>query len=100
MTPAVEIDKLRITDQLVRVPSGDGKPRAIQEVIKKTPNAAFGNSRWDTEMLAMYQHAFAINPNPDLGKGTGFRRALDAAGISFAEAIETLIMSAYSRRSP
>ena len=41
-----------------------------------------------------------INPNPDLGKGTGFRRALDAAGIPFADALETLIMSACSRRSP
>jgi D-alanine-D-alanine ligase len=41
-----------------------------------------------------------INPNPDLGKGTGFRRALDAAGISFADALETLIMAACSRRSP
>jgi HAD superfamily phosphoserine phosphatase-like hydrolase len=68
LAAAVEIDKLRITDQLVRVPSGAGKPRAIQEVIKKTPAAAFGNSRWDTEMLAMSQHAFAINPNPDLAE--------------------------------
>jgi D-alanine-D-alanine ligase len=41
-----------------------------------------------------------INPNPDLGKGTGFRRALDAAGIPFAAALETLIMAASSRRAP
>lgn len=41
-----------------------------------------------------------INPNPDLGRGTGFRRALDAAGVSFADCLETLIMAAYARRSP
>jgi D-alanine-D-alanine ligase len=41
-----------------------------------------------------------INPNPDLGKGTGFRRALDAAGLPFADALETLIMAASSRRQP
>ena len=29
-------------------------------------DAAFGNSRWDSEMLAMAKHAFAVNPNPDL----------------------------------
>jgi len=41
-----------------------------------------------------------INPNPDLGHGTGFRKALDAAGLSFADCLETLIMAAYSRCSP
>jgi D-alanine-D-alanine ligase len=41
-----------------------------------------------------------INPNPDLGKGAGFRRALDAAAISFADFLETLIMAGYTRRSP
>jgi phosphoserine phosphatase len=66
LAAAVEIDKMKITDRLVRVPSGDGKPEAIRVVIQKTPDAAFGNSRWDTEMLAMSGHAFAINPNPDL----------------------------------
>lgn len=41
-----------------------------------------------------------INPNPDLGRGTGFRRALDAAGITFEECLETLMIAAYARRSP
>ncbi len=27
---------------------------------------AVSSSRWDTEMLAMAKHAFAVNPNPDL----------------------------------
>jgi phosphoserine phosphatase len=62
----VEIDGDRITDRLVRVPSGPGKTLALQEVAKKNIDAAFGNSRWDTEMLEHAVHAFAINPNPDL----------------------------------
>jgi HAD superfamily phosphoserine phosphatase-like hydrolase len=68
LAAAVEIDKMRITDRLIRVPSGDGKPEAIRTVVQKTTDAAFGNSRWDTEMLAISRHPFAINPNPDLEK--------------------------------
>lgn len=55
-----------VTDRLVRMPSGPGKVRALREVVGKGVDAAFGNSRWDTEMLAMARHAFAINPNADL----------------------------------
>jgi len=62
----VEVDAGMVTDRLVRVPSGPGKPQALREVVKKEIEAAFGNSRWDTEMLAMARHAFAVNPNPDL----------------------------------
>jgi phosphoserine phosphatase len=50
----------------VRVPSGPGKPKALREVVKKTIDAAFGNSRWDAEMLAIAAYGFAVNPNPDL----------------------------------
>src|ERR1700676_3684312 len=66
LAAAVNIEDGRVTDQLIRVPSGDGKPRAIREVIGKNPDAAFGNSRWDAGMLAIARHAFAVNPNPDL----------------------------------
>ncbi len=66
LAAAVEIDDGRITNRLIRVPSGEGKPRAIREVIGKDPDAAFGNSRWDADMLAIAQHGFAVNPNPDL----------------------------------
>lgn len=68
LAAAVEIEKLKITDRLIRIPSGDGKPEAIRSVIMKTPDAAFGNSRWDTEMLAISRHPFAVNPNPDLAE--------------------------------
>ncbi|MGA7045926.1 MAG: haloacid dehalogenase-like hydrolase, partial [Candidatus Sulfotelmatobacter sp.] len=55
-----------ITDRLIRVPSGAGKPQALREIVKKEIDAAFGNSRWDTEMLAMAKCAIAVNPSPDL----------------------------------
>jgi phosphoserine phosphatase len=66
LAAAVEVRKGTITDHLVRVPSGPGKPEAILEIVKRTPDAAFGNSRWDADMLKIARHPFAINPNPDL----------------------------------
>jgi phosphoserine phosphatase len=55
-----------VTDRLIRVPSGPGKLQALREVVTKDLDAAFGNTRWDTEMLAAATHPFAINPSPDL----------------------------------
>jgi phosphoserine phosphatase len=68
LAASVEIDDLRITDRVIRVPSGPGKPQAILDAVKKKPDAAFGNSRWDVDMLVLSSHPFAINPNPDLEK--------------------------------
>ncbi len=62
----VEVDGGVVTDRLVRVPSGSGKPQALREVVKREIEAAFGNSRWDVEMLAMAKYPVAVNPNPDL----------------------------------
>ena len=64
-TKPVLVDGI-VTDRLVRTPSGAGKERALREVAGKDVDAAFGNSRWDAEMLAMAKHAFAVNPNADL----------------------------------
>jgi HAD superfamily phosphoserine phosphatase-like hydrolase len=66
LAACVEIDDGIITDRLIRVPSGEGKPRAIHEIIRRNPDAAFGNSRWDADMLKIAKHAFAVNANPDL----------------------------------
>lgn len=66
LAATVEIENGRITDRIVRIPSGPGKPRAIREVVRRDPDAAFGNSRWDADMLAIAKTAFAVNPNPDL----------------------------------
>ncbi len=66
LATAIEIHDGIITGQLIRIPSGAGKPQALREVVKKDVDAGFGNSRWDAEMLAMAKHGFAVNPNPDL----------------------------------
>lgn len=66
LATSVEVEGGVITDRLVRVPSGIGKPRAILEVIGRPPDAAFGNSRWDAEMLRSARYPVAVNPNPDL----------------------------------
>jgi phosphoserine phosphatase len=62
----VELDHGIITDRLIRLPSGPGKAEALRENVGKEIDDAFGNSRWDREMLAMAKHAVAVNPNPDL----------------------------------
>jgi D-alanine-D-alanine ligase len=41
-----------------------------------------------------------INPNPDIGRDSGFRKALDAAGITFADFLKALIMAAVARHHP
>jgi phosphoserine phosphatase len=66
LAAAVEAEDGMVTDRIIRVPSGTGKPEALREVVKRNIDAAFGNSRWDAEMLGMAKSAFAINPNPDL----------------------------------
>jgi HAD superfamily phosphoserine phosphatase-like hydrolase len=66
LAAAAEIEDGHVTDRLIRVPSGEEKPRVIREVIGRIPDVAFGNSRWDIEMLAMAGAAFAVNANPDL----------------------------------
>lgn len=55
-----------VTERIVRMPSGPGKPKLLAEAGQKRVDAAFGNSRWDIEMLTAAEHPFAVNPNPDL----------------------------------
>ncbi|HEY6373662.1 MAG TPA: haloacid dehalogenase-like hydrolase [Candidatus Sulfotelmatobacter sp.] len=62
----VELENGFITDRLVRVPSGPGKPKALRKAVNKEIDAAFGNSRWDADLLSIAKHGFAVNPNPDL----------------------------------
>ena len=57
-----------ITGNLIRVPTGEGKPKAIHEVIRQVPDAAFGNSIWDAAMLGIVRHPFVINPTAQLEK--------------------------------
>lgn len=61
----VAIEGVVITDRLVRIPTGPGKAKAIREKIGERVDAAFGNSRWDAEMLQLAKHPFAINPTSE-----------------------------------
>ncbi len=62
----VAINDGHATGRLLRMPSGEGKAVAIREVIQRTPDAVFGNSRWDLAMLELAKTPYVINPNPDL----------------------------------
>ena len=64
---ATVVDGL-VTDQLVRVASGPGKRQALETVVGRAPDVAFGNSRWDAEMLGFARHGFAVNPTPELAR--------------------------------
>ncbi len=66
LSAEVAVENGTITDRLIRIPSGPGKSEAIRSVLKAAPDCAFGNAIWDREMLAMSNHPFAINPNPNL----------------------------------
>jgi len=61
-----ELEDGIVTGRVIRVPCGPGKVEALHEVAGRDMDAAFGNSRWDKEMLASARHPFAVNPNPDL----------------------------------
>ncbi len=66
LAATVEMEDGVISDRLIRVPSGLGKPQVLRERVGREIDVAFGNSRWDTEMLAMAKHAYAVNPNSDM----------------------------------
>ena len=55
-----------VTDRLLRVPTGELKQTAIEEVIARPVDAVFGNSMHDYAMLEKARDAYAIHPNRDL----------------------------------
>jgi HAD superfamily phosphoserine phosphatase-like hydrolase len=61
-----EVEKGRITDRLLRVPTDELKQTAIEEVIARPVDAVFGNSMHDFAMLERARDAYAIHPNRDL----------------------------------
>jgi phosphoserine phosphatase len=66
LAAAVVVEDGKVTDKVIRVPSGKGKPKAIHQVIGRTPDAVFGNSIWDAAMLEIARHPFVINPTAEL----------------------------------
>lgn len=55
-----------ITSELVDVPTDEGKAASLRRVGLAKPDAVFGNSIHDVDMLEMAAHGFAINPSPEL----------------------------------
>jgi len=56
-----------VTDELLDVPSGEGKARALRARLgERVIDAAFGNSIHDAAMLRLARHAFAIKPTAEL----------------------------------
>jgi phosphoserine phosphatase len=74
LAASVRVVDGKITDQVIRIPSGGGKPKAVQDVIQRAPDAAFGNSIWDADMLAIAKHPFVVNPTPELNEIARQRR--------------------------
>lgn len=74
LAAAVAVQDGKVTDKIIRVPSGKGKPLAIREVIARTPDAVFGNSVWDADMLEIARQPFVINPTPELLTIAGERK--------------------------
>jgi phosphoserine phosphatase len=66
LAAAVTVKDVIASDQLIRVPTGQGKASAIREFILGEVNLVFGNSVHDAAMLEVAEHAFAVNPDPDL----------------------------------
>jgi phosphoserine phosphatase len=55
-----------VTNQLIDVPTDQGKVDSLSRVGILTPDAVFGNSVHDAAMLAIARRAFPVNPSPAL----------------------------------
>ncbi|GAC1430920.1 MAG: ATP-grasp domain-containing protein [Thermoanaerobaculia bacterium] len=53
-----------------------------------------GPCRFDVREREGELFVIDVNPNPDIGRGTGFRKALSAAGIEFADFLNELMIAA------
>jgi phosphoserine phosphatase len=55
-----------VTDTILDVPTDAGKVAALARVGITAPDAVFGNSIHDSNMLAIARRAFPVNPSPAL----------------------------------
>ena len=55
-----------ITDEIVDVPTGEGKAVSLARVGINRPDAVFGNSVHDLAMLEIARQAFPVSPSPAL----------------------------------
>jgi phosphoserine phosphatase len=75
-----------IGDEIVDVPTDDGKAAALARAGLRPPDAVFGNSIHDLAMLEIAARAFPVNPSPALleaaaRKGWGYFRPAAAEGV-------------------
>lgn len=54
------------TNELIRVPTDEGKVDALAEAGVKAPDVVFGNSVHDAAMLAITERPYPVNPSPAL----------------------------------
>ncbi len=66
LAAAVKVAGGIITDELVDVPTDEGKAAALARVGLPHPHAVFGNSIHDLAMLEIAARAFPVNPSPAL----------------------------------
>jgi len=62
----VRVNNGIITEEVLNVPTGDGKAESLRRVGRATPDAVFGNSVHDAAMLAIAKQAYAVNPTEAL----------------------------------
>jgi phosphoserine phosphatase len=63
---SVHIENGLATNRLVRVPTDEGKAKAVRENLAEPVDVCCGNSIHDAAMLELARHPFAVNANPDL----------------------------------
>jgi HAD superfamily hydrolase (TIGR01490 family) len=66
LAACVSTESGRITGNLIRVPSGEGKAVALRQVLTPPIDSVFGNSIHDLAMLELASHPYCINPTPEL----------------------------------
>lgn len=68
LAATVRIVDGRITDELIDVPTDEGKAQSLRRVGINHPDVVFGNSIHDAAMLALARHSFAVNPSAALSE--------------------------------
>jgi phosphoserine phosphatase len=66
LAATVRIAKGVITDELLDVPTDEGKAQSLLRAGVSRPDVVFGNSIHDVAMLSLARHPFAVNPTAAL----------------------------------
>ena len=66
LAACVAVEDGRVTADILDIPSDEGKAAALHRVGLTHPDAVFGNSVHDFQMLQMARMPFPVNPSPAL----------------------------------